>query len=281
MAICGGGALAAFLDDFYEVVGVPILIGYGLTETAPTLTARREVANVAYSAGLPVPGTQVRVVDPETLAPVEAGATGLVVARGPQVMAGYYKDPEATAKVLDADGWFNTGDRGWVTPGGHLVITGRYKDIIVLSNGENIEPAAVEDVLIRSELIDQVVLVGQDQKSLGALVVPNLDALRRWARESGGGASSSGHAREDVKAVVQSLGPNPGVTPEQVDRLFETEIAKLVRTKASFRPDEKIGAFRLVPEPFTMENGLMTQTLKIKRNEVYDRYEALIREMYE
>eukprot|EP00741_Cyanophora_paradoxa_P004134 tig00000769_g4015.t1 len=280
MAICGGGALAAFLDDFYEVVGVPILIGYGLTETAPTLTARREVANVAHSAGLPVPGTQVRVVDPETLAPVEAGATGLVVARGPQVMAGYYKDPEATAKVLDADGWFNTGDRGWVTPGGHLVITGRYKDIIVLSNGENIEPAAVEDVLIRSELIDQVVLVGQDQKSLGALVVPNLDALRRWARGRGRGELERARAggRQGRRPVPR---PNPGVSPEQVDRLFETEIAKLVRTKASFRPDEKIGAFRLVPEPFTMENGLMTQTLKIKRNEVYDRYEALIREMYE
>ncbi|MBF2098484.1 MAG: AMP-binding protein, partial [Gloeomargaritaceae cyanobacterium C42_A2020_066] len=139
----GGGALSRHLDDFYEMAGVAIVVGYGLTETSPVLTARRVKPNIRYTAGRPIPGTEIRIVDPETRQTLPTGQKGLVLARGPQIMLGYYRNPEATAKVLDPEGWFDTGDLGWLTPRQDLVLTGRAKDTIVLTSGENIEPQPI------------------------------------------------------------------------------------------------------------------------------------------
>eukprot|EP00741_Cyanophora_paradoxa_P019552 tig00021127_g18874.t1 len=288
-AMSGGGSLAAYLDDWFEIVGVPIINGYGLTETAPVLAARRYSTNVRGTAGPPFPRTTIRVVDPETLEAVPQGQTGLVLAKGPQVMVGYHKDVDATKKVLTRDGWFNTGDRGWFTARGHLVLTGRYKDVIVLSNGENIEPMPIEDAVLESALVDQIVCCGQDQKQLGALIVPNLEQLRKLAKPAGeaaeGAAAPARHAAradvlEAIRRVEAELAPGERLDAHEVERAFEREIARLNNARAGFRPDERVGAFRLVLEPFTMENGLMTQTLKVKRNEVFDKYAALIAEMY-
>ncbi|MGA1476367.1 MAG: AMP-binding protein, partial [Prochlorothrix sp.] len=179
--ISGGGSLAPHLETFYETVGVSLLVGYGLTETSPILSARRSWRNVRGSSGLGVPGTELKIVNPETRHPLPPGERGLVLARGPQIMQGYFQNPEATTKAIDPEGWFDTGDLGYITAQGDVVLTGRAKDTIVLSNGENIEPQPIEDACLRSPYIDQIMLLGQDEKALAALIVPNLTVLQDWA----------------------------------------------------------------------------------------------------
>ncbi len=267
----GGGALARYLDDFYELAGLTILVGYGLTETSPVLTARWVTRNLRYSAGLPIPGTEIKIVDPETRQSLPVTRKGLVLARGPQLMKGYYRNPEATAKVVDDQGWFDTGDLGWVTPQGDLVLTGRAKDTIVLSSGENIEPQPIEDACLQSPYISQMVLVGQDARQLGCLIIPNESALKAWAE-------AQGH----VLTLPQEE-PVPGAwsldTPEVLE-LYRVELKTHSQDRPSVRSFEQIGPFRLIAEPFTVENGLMTQTLKIKRNQVMERYQELIQQMF-
>ncbi len=269
--ISGGGSLASHLDLFFEVVGIEILVGYGLTETSPVLTARRSYRNLKGSAGQPIDGTEIKIVHPETKQELPVGDRGLVMARGPQVMQGYYQNPEATAKAIDADGWFDTGDLGNLTPQWDVILTGRAKDTIVLTNGENIEPQPIEDACLRSPYIDQIMLVGQDQRSLGALVVPNWEELERWATSQNlvlnlpdQPASSQGLSLED----------------KMVQDLFRKELTRQVKERTGFRPDERIGPFRLITEPFSMDNGMMTQTLKIRRPVVTDHYQEMIREMF-
>ncbi len=262
--ISGGGALATHLDTFFEVVGIEILVGYGLTETSPILSARRPWRNLRGSSGKPYPGTEIKVVNPETRAPVSAGQRGLVLARGPQIMQGYYQNPEATAKAISADGWFDTGDLGFLTAENDLVLTGRAKDTIVLTNGENIEPQPIEDACLRSRFIDQIMLVGQDEKMLGALIVPNLEVLAQWA-------------------TTQGIPSDPEINLEanSVQELFRQELAREVKNRPGYRPDDRIGVFRLITEPFSVENGLLTQTLKIRRNVVMDRYRGMIDGMFD
>ncbi|MEM9090275.1 MAG: AMP-binding protein [Cyanobacteria bacterium P01_F01_bin.53] len=262
--VSGGGSIADYLEDFYEVVGIPILGGYGLTETSPITHVRRPWRNLRGADGQPVPGTDTAIVDLETRQPVPIGKPGLVLLRGPQVMQGYYKNPEATAKAIDSEGWFDTGDLGQVTPWGDLIITGRAKDTIVLTNGENIEPTPVENACLRSPYVDQIMLVGQDQKSIGALIVPNMEALEKWAQANGmtGGISAS------------ELRSKP------VQDLFKKELKREVANRPGYRPDDRVATFALLEEPFTIENGLLTQTLKVKRNKVNDRYGDVISGLY-
>jgi long-chain acyl-CoA synthetase len=253
--VSGGGSIADYLEDFYELAGVPILGGYGLTETSPITHVRRPWRNLRGGDGQPVPGVETRIVSLETRQPLPVGQPGLVMLRGPQIMKGYYKNPEATAKAIDAQGWFDTGDLGQVTAWDDLIITGRAKDTIVLTNGENIEPTPIEDACLRSPYIDQIMLVGQDQKSLGALIVPNQDALEKWALSKG------------VSAVLSA---------QPVQDLFKQELKREVANRPGYRADDRIGPFQLLEEPFTVENGLLTQTLKVKRNVVSDRYRETI-----
>ena len=258
--ISGGGSLALHIDTFFEIVGVELLVGYGLTETSPVLSVRRPWQNRRGSSGQPVRATALKVVHPETGVTLSVGERGLVKARGPQIMQGYFGKPEATAKAIDRDGWFDTGDLGMLLPDGCIVLTGRAKDTIVLTNGENIEPQPIEDACLRSPFIDQIMLVGQDRKQLGALIVPNRDALATWAAEQG-------LATDDLE--------NPALL-----KLFRQELNREVRDRPGFRPDDSIGPFRLLSEPFTAENGLLTQTLKIRRPQVSDRYGAMIDAMF-
>jgi len=270
LAISGGGSLAMHLENFYEIVGIELLVGYGLTETAPVLTARRLWHNLRGSAGKPIPHTEIRIIDPDTRQTCEVGHKGLVLARGPQVMKGYFKNPEATQKAIDPEGWFDTGDIGWLSRQQDLVLTGRAKDTIVLTNGENIEPQPIEDACARSPYIDQIVLVGQDQKSLGALIVPNVDALKQWAGEQNVTLDQPEGGGTDAIALES----------QAVQDLFRRELNREVKNRPSYRPDDRIGPFRLILEPFTVENGMLTQTLKIKRPVIMERYRDMIDEMY-
>jgi long-chain acyl-CoA synthetase len=261
--ISGGGSLAKHLDLFFEIVGINVLVGYGLTETAPITNVRRPWQNLRLTSGKPLPGTEIKIVDVETRVPVSIGQKGLVLIRGPQVMQGYYRDPEATAKAIDPDGWFNSGDLGMLTVNHDLTITGRAKDTIVLNNGENIEPTPIEDACLRSQYISQIVLVGQDQKSLGALIVPNSEALQEWA-------------------TSQNLPLDSATNPDnsQILDLFREELNREVKNRPGYRADDRIAVIKLISEPFSIENGLLTQTMKIRRPVVMERYHGMIDEMF-
>ena len=243
-AISGGGALALHVDGFFEAIGIELLVGYGLTETSPVLTCRRRWHNRRGSAGQPLPGTALRVVDAETGASLALGERGRVLGRGPQVMEGYFGKPEATAAVLDGEGWFDTGDLGHLMADGTLVLTGRAKDTIVLSSGENIEPGPLEEALVAHPRVEQVMLVGQDRRQLAALVVPRGDS------------------------------PDPDEL-----RTLKGEFNRLLAARPGSRPDERLAGVGLV-EPFTIENGLLTQTLKQRRDRISSRDALAIEAIY-
>ena len=272
--VSGGGSLAKHLDDFYEVVNIPVLVGYGLTETAPVTNARTLTRNISKTAGQPIAETEIKIVDPETREDLPTGVKGLVLIRGTQVMQGYYKNPEATTKAIDSEGWFDSGDLGWVTVDNDLVLTGRAKDTIVLTNGENIEPQPIEDACIRSSYIDQIMLVGQDQKALGALIVPNLETLQQWVTEQ-----NLDLQLPSPEAEILSL-TNSDLYSQPIQNLFRQELTSQVQNRPGYRADDRVSDFRFILEPFSQDNGLMTQTFKVKRPQVREKYQELINQIY-
>ncbi|MBG1265105.1 AMP-dependent synthetase/ligase [Nostoc sp. WHI] len=272
--ISGGGALPRHIDNFFEIIGVQILQGYGLTETSPVTHVRRPWRNLIGASGQPLPATEAKIIDPETKAPLPIEKRGLVLLRGPQIMQGYYQNPEATAKAIDAEGWFDSGDLGWLTPQDDLVLTGRAKDTIVLTNGENIEPQPIEDACLRSPYIDQIMLVGQDQRSLGALIVPNLEALEKWA--------ATQNLTLDIQKdqITSSSSQKIDLESKMIQDLYRQELNREVQNRPGYRPDDRIGTFKLILEQFSIENGLMTQTLKVRRHVVTERYRGIIDGMF-
>jgi long-chain acyl-CoA synthetase len=272
--ISGGGALPKHIDDFFEIIGVEILQGYGLTETSPVSNVRRPWHNVRGSSGQAIPATENKIVDPETRKPLPIGERGLVLLRGPHIMQGYYQNPEATAKAIDKEGWFDSGDLGWLTPQNDLVLTGRAKDTIVLSNGENIEPQPIEDACLRSPYIDQIMLVGQDCRSIGALIVPNIEALEKWAE------TQNLELSIQKDNVTSSTSQKIDLESKMIQDLFRQELNREVQNRPGYRPDDRIGPFKLIVEPFSIENGMMTQTLKIRRHVVMERYRDIIDGMF-
>jgi len=260
-AISGGGALASHVDAFFEAIGIELLVGYGLTETSPVLTCRRPWNNRRGSSGQPLEGTAIRIVDAERRQPLAIGQRGLVLAKGPQVMGGYFGKPEATAKAIDGDGWFDTGDLGQLLADGTLVLTGRAKDTIVLSSGENIEPGPLEEALVESPLVEQVMLVGQDRKQLGALLVPKREALEALAQQ-------------ESLPLPQGTAADPALL-----RLLTRQLNGLLAARPGARPDERLGGVVLV-EPFSIDNGLLTQTLKQRRDRISARDAGAIAALY-
>ncbi len=261
-AVSGGGSLAPYLDDFFEAVGIPILNGYGLTETSPVLAVRTLKLNIRGTVGPPLKGTSIEIRDEEGN-PLPNGQTGVVWAKGPQVMSGYFRNEEETQRVLSEDGWLNTGDLGWFTWQGHLVICGRAKDTIVLSSGENVEPEPIEAVARKSPLVFQIVVVGQDRKALGALVVPDFTNL-----------ASALNLPADTP-------PTKIISHPAAEQTVKESINTVLKNDGSFRPYELIQHVRLLEEPFSPDNGLLTQTMKPKRNVITARFARLIESMYD
>lgn len=265
--ISGGGALQPHVDEFFNFIGIPVLEGYGLTESSPVLAVRTWKNLVIGTVGPSYPETEIRIVDLETgrvLYPDRSrrdrgrGRQGEIHARGPQIMKGYYKDPEGTSRAFH-DGWLKTGDIGMVTFNDCLKILGRCKDTIVLLNGENVEPLPIESKLLHSPLVDHCMLVGQDQKHLGALIVPALDGFR-----------AAGLQAANLLELSAS---------EQARHKMEAEIRRLISPEEGFRSHERIADFRFVAKPF--EPGKeMTATFKLKRHVISEQYTSLIEEMY-
>lgn len=265
--ISGGGALQPHVDEFFNFIGIPVLEGYGLTESSPVLAVRTWKNLVIGTVGPFYPETEIRVVDLESggiLYPDRSrrdqgrGRLGEIHARGPQIMRGYYKDPEGTSRVLH-DGWLKTGDIGMVTFNDCLKIVGRCKDTIVLLNGENVEPLPIESKLVHSPLVDHCMIVGQDQKHLGALIVPALDGFR---------------AAGLIAANLLELAASP-----KARALMESEIRRLISLEQGFKSFERIADFRFVTKPFEVGQE-MTATFKLKRHIVTKQYASLIEEMF-
>ncbi len=260
LAVSGGGALPSHVDETLLGLGIPICNGYGLTETSPVISVRTPETNRGGTIGHPLPETRVEIrgADGAALPP---GDSGVIWVRGPCVMRGYYQNPERTADAL-RDGWFNTGDLGHIEPDGQLCITGRAKDTIVLASGENVEPEPVEGAIVKSRWIQQAVVVGQDRKSLGALLV-----LADAAEE----------------AVPRSEWQVEGdlVQAARLHQLLRPELDRLLDRANGFRPSERVSAFAILHQPMSPENGLATQTLKIKRHVVAERFADVIAALFE
>jgi len=266
-SISGGGALSMQDELFYDAIGINLRIGYGLTETAPVLTLRNVYdKNFLGSAGTPVAGTDLKIVDPVTMEPLPVFQKGLVVVKGPQIMKGYYKDPEATKKVMTEDGYFITGDLGWLTKQQNLVLVGRLKETIVLSSGENVEPVPIEEAILVSPYIEQIVLVGQDQNGIGALIVPSKEALEKC----GINMKNVESYRDTYNTLSNSL----------LDELIKKEINTHIMNKPNLRAFEKVKQFSVLNDGFSVSNGMLSATQKVKRNKVFEQYEDVISKMY-
>jgi long-chain acyl-CoA synthetase len=261
--ISGGGALPPSVDRFFSAIGVLILEGYGLTETAPVIGVRPQDRPVMGTIGPVIPGSEVKIVD-ELGERLPAGSKGLIMVRGPQVMLGYYKRPDLTAKILGEDGWLNTGDLGMLTYRGELRITGRAKDTIVLRGGENVEPVPIEQKLAESEYITQSVVLGQDQKYLAALIVPDQEAVTAWATDNA-------LTIIDYETLLQQ--------PEVVE-LIDYEINELVSAKNGFKSFERLYRFALLPKPFEPGRELSAKQ-EIKRHAILELYHSEVRKLFE
>lgn len=265
--ISGGGALPIHIDKFFNYVGIPVLEGYGLTETSPVISVRPKLNLVVGTVGPPIKETELRIVDPETgetLFPDPAcefggrGKRGEILVRGPQVMKGYYKEKNLT-EIAIRDGWFHTGDLGMITYNDCLKILGRSKATIVLSSGENVEPEPMEMHLQQSKYIDQCMVVGQDKKFLGLLVVLN--------------------GCEFVKNGIKHRSLQELVQIPEAKELMKKEIRRLISPASGFKNYERIGDFRLLPEKFEVGKEL-TNLFKIKRHIVSEKYGDLINDIY-
>lgn len=266
--VSGGGALQPHVDEFFNYIGIPVKEGYGLTETSPVAAVRTLKRLVIGTVGPLYPETQLRIIDLNTgeiLYPDASkrgegrGLKGEIHLKGPQVMKGYYKNPEATDRVLK-DGWFNTGDIGMYTFNDCLKIMGRSKDTIVLLNGENLEPIPIEAKLCESALVDQCMVVGQDRKHLGALVVPSLEGF------------------ESVGIKAESLSELAG--NKEAIRMIHEEAKRLISSDNGFKKFEHIHNLRLLDKAFEVGEE-MTNTFKIKRHVVDEKYHRLIEEIFE
>ncbi|EMJ89873.1 AMP-dependent synthetase/ligase [Leptospira meyeri] len=258
--VSGGGSLPFHIDEFFNTIRIPVFEGYGLTETSPGLAFRTPKHLVVGSVGPIFPGTEILLKDIETgvvIYPPKKGIKGEIYVRGPQIMKGYYKRPEATSKVLSDDGWLNTGDLGVMTFNNTLKIVGRTKETVVLLNGENIEPVPIENKLIQSTLIEQVMIVGQDQKYLGALILPALDKFSEYG------------------STYEQLATNRIVKAK-----IEQEVRSLIRPENGFKNFERIGEIRLLPKIFEVGEELSAK-LSVKRHVVAAKYESLIKSMYD
>lgn len=265
--ISGGGALPVEIDRFFNYIGIPVLEGYGMTESAPVLAVRTQKSLVVGTVGPPIDGTDIRIVDVDTgeviypnpdLAYGGRGRRGEICARGPQVMKGYYRDRENTERTV-RDGWLHTGDLGMMTFNDCLKILGRCKETVVLSSGENLEPGPIEMRLRQSPLIEQCMVVGQDKKFIGALIVPDLDGFRERS------------VRADT---LEDLAHSP-----EANRILRGEIRKTISQANGFKNFEHIREFRLVPETFKVGEEL-TNLFKLKRHVIEEKYASLIREIF-
>ncbi|MFP8952001.1 AMP-dependent synthetase/ligase [Natrialbaceae archaeon A-arb3/5] len=279
LLISGGGSLSAELCLLYHAMGLPIYEGYGLTETAPVISVNPPGDVQIGTIGPPLPGVEIRidedVADPDAFA--DPGEVGELLVSGPNVADGYWNRPDATARAfvddaepVASDGgmssserWFRTGDIIHRRPDGYLEFRERVKQIIVLSTGKNVAPAPIEDAFAASEVVEQCMVVGDDEKFVGALLVPDTTHLREWADDEGIDLPNDPEAMVDDERVREYV-------QAEVDRINE-----------AFERHETIKAFELVPQEFTEENDMLTPTMKKKRRVILDQFDERVERLYQ
>jgi long-chain acyl-CoA synthetase len=247
--VSGGAPLSPTLSYAFLAAGIPILQGYGATESC-IVSANRPDNNRVGSVGEPFAGIEVAIAE-----------DGEIIIRGPNVMVGYYGQPEATAQVLK-DGWFATGDVGHMDDQGRLYITDRKKDLFKLSNGKYIAPQLIESLIKESEYVSQVVVVGAGRKQPTALIVPDWEALK----------SSLAEKAKEIPKTHAELSQHPAAI-----KLVQSDIAKLTAELADY---ERIRRVALLPDELTIDNGELTPTLKVKRRVIDEKFGELIEELY-
>jgi len=263
LAISGGGSLAAYLEEWIDAVGIRIVNAYGMTECSPAIAGRGLDCDIFATVGPPVPETDLRVVS-EKGDILKAGEEGLIEVRGPQVTPGYYQNDDENLKSFARDGFFKTGDLGRLTVTGELQITGRAKEIIVLASGENIDPTRIEDTITMFPFIEDAVLVGQDKKGLGALLVPNLEELKTFIAEKVSNYKKEGEEILEDRSVVDHV---------------KREMNQLLRPAKGFKPHEKLHNIAFLKKEFTLGEEL-TNTLKKKRHIIEKKYKKLINSLF-
>ncbi|MBI5475803.1 MAG: long-chain fatty acid--CoA ligase [Ignavibacteriales bacterium] len=246
----GGAALAPELGEFFDAIGITVIEGYGMTESSPVISVNLLENYKFGTVGPPLPGVQVKIAD-----------DGEILAKGPNVMVGYWKNPEATREAIDDEGWLHTGDIGHLDSDGYLKITDRKKHLFVSSGGKNIAPQHIEGLFLQSSYVEQVVLIGDGRMYLTALVVPSFDMLRDYAKKHHLKLTSN-----------EDLANHPDIY-----KMFEGEIAKFQKDLANY---EKVRKFTILSEPLTIENDELTPTMKVKRRVVEAKFRDLIEKMY-
>ena len=248
--VSGGAPLAPDINRFFFSAGIWILEGYGLTETSPVTNCNTFEDFRIGTVGRPVPGTDIRI-----------GKSGEILIRGPQVMKGYYNLPEQTAKAMDPEGWFHTGDVGEIDDDGFLRITDRIKDIIVTAGGKNVAPQPIENRLKTNDYVEQAVMIGDRRPFCVLLVVPSFPNVEAWARKIGLDVT-------DRKALLAR---------RELQDLMEEQVFGQFEGLARYETPKKIG---LLASPFTIEDGTLTPTQKVKRRAVESRYKEIIDTFY-
>lgn len=259
LAISGGGTLAKYLEEWIDAIGIRIVNAYGMTECSPAIAGRGLDCPVYGTLGPAVPETELRIVS-ESGNILSPGEEGLIEVRGPQVTSGYYGNEEENQKSFTKDGFFRTGDLGVLTIFGELIITGRAKEIIVLASGENIDPSRIENAITVFPFIQDAILVGQDKKGLGALLVPNIEELRDYVSEK------IKTFRKEEKNLI---------TDTKVLDHVKKELNRRLLPKLGFKPYEKLQNIAFLDREFTLGEEL-TNTLKKKRHIIERKYKAMI-----
>lgn len=245
----GGAALSPEISRIFIGLGLPILQGYGMTETSPVISANRLDNNLPSSVGPPIPGVEVKL-----------GEHNALLVRGPNVMLGYWNNPEATRAIISDDGWLNTGDIASIDEQGRITITGRLKDIIVTSTGEKVPPADMEAAILRDPSFEQVMVIGEGRSYLSALVVLS---KRGW---------------ENVAAQCKVQGNSAQLAENEQAR--ERVLEMITQQIREFPGYAKLYQVALIPEPWTVDNEMLTPTLKLKRAKIMERYKDIIEGLY-
>jgi long-chain acyl-CoA synthetase len=252
IVVSGGAAIQKHQAAFFNAIKMPVFEGYGLSETSPVIAVsqRGKGNRVAGTVGPPQPGVEVKIAD-----------NNEIICRGPNVMMGYYKSPELTAEVIDKDGWFHTGDTGKFTPEGLLIITGRLKNIFKTSFGKYINPFLIEEQFCKSPFIENMVVLGENQKYAAALINPDMTYLKDFC-------SRHDIAFTDDESLVKN---------QKVQEIYMRELKKY---NAMFAHHEQIKSFELVTDEWSVQNGVLTPTLKVKRNVIEKMYKDKIEKLF-
>lgn len=250
MFITGGAPLTPEIGDFLRSIRLSVIEGYGLTETAPIICLNKPNANRSGSVGQPIDCNEVMISE-----------NGEILVRGDNVTQGYYKDSKQTKEAIDQDGWFHTGDLGSLDEDNFLTITGRLKNLMVTSGGKNISPQPLENALLTSPWIEQVMVVGNGKNFVSALIVPSFEKINEWYTEK----------KQDIPSMEETIN-NPDI--------LESIKQDIDKRMIPFSRYEHVRKFTLLQEPFSMEKGELTPTLKVKRNIVEKHYSDVINTMY-